>query len=75
MGDVFVRMVDLPHRIGATTVEDENGDYNLYINVRYGANGQHKAYEHEMDHIDNDDFRNGIPLITCESRARKAARE
>ena len=76
MGDVIVRVVDLPtHKIGATTVEDENGDYNVYINARYGYNGQMKALEHEDEHIEQDDFHNGIPLKVCEYRAKKAANE
>ena len=74
MGDVIVRVVDLPtHKIGATVKEDENGDYNVYINSRYGCIGQHKAFDHEMDHIKHDDFRNGIQLSICEARARRAA--
>jgi len=76
MGDVFVRLVDLPsHSVGASVEEDCNGDYNIYINARYGYLGQQKALEHELDHIVNDDFRNGIPLRVCEQRARKAAGE
>ena len=76
MGDVFVRLVDLrSHSVGATVEEDCNGDYNVYINARYGYNGQLKALKHELDHIDNDDFRNEIPLCICEDQARKAAGE
>ena len=76
MGEVIVRLVDLPsHSVGASVEEDCNGDYNIYINARYGYLGQQKALEHELDHIENDDFRNGIPLRVCEKRARKAAGE
>ena len=76
MGDVIVRMVDLPtHRIGATVKEDENGDYNVYINSRYGSIGQLRAFDHEMDHIEHDDIRNEIPLKSCEARARQRAGE
>ena len=76
MGDVIVRVVDLPtHRIGATVEEDENGDYNIYINARYGNIGQRKAYNHELDHIEHDDFYNDIPLKVCEARAKHAAGE
>ena len=76
MGDVIVRVVDFGTvRIGASVEEDENGDYNLYVNARYGFIGQCKAFEHEMEHIRNDDFRNGLPLEVCEENARKAASE
>jgi len=76
MGDVIVRVLDFDTcHVGASVEEDENGDYNLYVNARYGFFGQLKAFEHEMDHIDNDDFRNGLPLEVCEARAKKAAGE
>ena len=76
MGDVFVRVVNLPsYCVGATVEEDCNGDYNIYVNARYGYKGQQKALKHELDHIEHDDFRNGVPLDLCEYRAKKAARE
>lgn len=76
MGDVIVRVVDLPtHRIGCTTVEDENGDYNIYVNARYGHNGQLKAYKHDCCHIEHDDFRSDLPVEICEELARQAAEE
>ena len=76
MGDVFVRLVNLPsYCVGATVEEDCNGDYNIYVNARYGYNGQQKALKHELDHIEHVDFRNGVPLDLCEYRAKKAARE
>lgn len=76
MGDVIVRLVDLPsHVVGASVEEDCDGNYNIYVNARYGYNGQIKALKHEMDHIEHDDFRNGKELVKCEKRARKASGE
>jgi len=76
MGDIIVRLVNLPsYCVGATVEEDCNGDYNVYVNARYGYNGQIKALDHEIDHIEHDDFRNGLPLKRCERRAKKASGE
>lgn len=76
MGDVFVRLVNLPsYSVGATVEEDCNGDFNVYVNARYGYIGQQKALKHELDHIENNDFRNGIPVEVVEKRAKKAAGE
>ena len=70
MGDVIVRVVNLPAwQTGATVVEDENGDYNIYLNARFGYNGQIKALEHEFRHIKFNDFHNGLPIEICERRA------
>lgn len=70
MGEVIVRVVNLPAwKTGATVVEDENGDYNIYLNARFGYNGQQKALKHEYKHIMNDDFRNDLPIEICEQLA------
>ena len=30
--DIFIRLTELPDRVKAMTVVDENADYNIYIN-------------------------------------------
>ena len=70
MGDVIVRLMDLPSwKVGGCVTEDENGDFNVYINSRYGYLGQIKAVKHEFSHIKNEDLRNDLSLDLCEERA------
>ena len=76
MGDIIIRYKDFPsYKIPATTVEDENGDYIVFINTLLGYYAQRKALKHELDHIESDDFRNGRPIGEVEARARAKARE
>ena len=76
MDEIFVRVLDFDTcNVGASVQEDENGDYNVYVNARYGYNGQRRAFDHEMDHIEHDDLRNGLPLKAAEKRAKVAAGE
>lgn len=58
MNEVIVRLMDLPSSVGGTTLEDENGDFNVYINSKCGYFGQLDALRHEREHIRQDDFRN-----------------
>ena len=70
MDEVIVRVINLPAwKTGAAVVEDENGDYNIYVNARFGYNGQIKALEHEYRHIRHNDFHNSIPIELCEQYA------
>ena len=66
MGDVFVRVQDLPIGINGMTILDSEGDYNVYINARLSHDGQVKAYDHEMTHIQRDDFYNDLPIWQVE---------
>ncbi len=70
MDDVFIRLKELPERIGGLTVLDENGDYNVYINSRWGFIGQRETTRHEQRHIDNNDFFNGKTIAEVERLAK-----
>lgn len=56
MEGIIVRFVDLPYKVGGVTAVDENGDFNVYVNSRWGYKGQINALEHEGKHIKHGDF-------------------
>lgn len=66
MGDVFVRLRDMPVKINGMTILDAEGNYNVYINSRLSCDDQRKAYQHEMRHIRRDDFYNDLPIQEAE---------
>lgn len=66
MGEVFVRLRDLPVKINGMTIMDEDGNYNVYINSRLSCDDQRKAYEHELKHIHRDDFYNSLSIQETE---------
>jgi Zn-dependent peptidase ImmA (M78 family) len=56
MKDVFIHVISLPVSVRGVTVTDENNDYNIYINANLSQDQQKKALEHELKHIERDDF-------------------
>ena len=69
MNDIYVRLVNLPSSVKGVTVLDENDDYNIYINQKLPPDQQRKVYEHEKNHIDNNDFHNFDEIEEVEDRA------
>ncbi len=66
MDNIIVRLKDLPCGINGVTILDEDGNYNIYINARLSYYGQHEAYQHELKHIQRDDFYNNLPIQEVE---------
>lgn len=67
--DAIVRLIDLPPGIGGAVMEDEDGNYNVYINSRHGHYAQLDNLDHEIAHIENDDLHNDDPIKVVEARA------
>lgn len=42
---VFVWVKELPYGMNATTLLDEDGNYNVYLNARLDFSAQRKAYD------------------------------
>ena len=51
MGEIIIRMVDLPTRVNGVTVVDENGDYNIYINSKLPSDTLIRVCDHEIAHV------------------------
>lgn len=58
MDGVETRLVNLPHRIRGLMSVDENGEPMIYLNARLTIQQHKEAYEHELNHIRNDDLTN-----------------
>lgn len=56
MEDIFIRKIELPLKIKGVTVLDENGDYNVYINILLSDYVQRVATKHELNHIKKGHF-------------------
>lgn len=69
MGDVIVRVIDLPDAISGVTVLDENGDYNVYLSARTSKDGYDEALQHELRHIRKEHFYIEKPVQKCEDEA------
>ncbi len=56
MDNVFLRYVSLPPTVKGLTVQDETGNYNIYVNTRLTYETNQQTLQHELQHIKNNDF-------------------
>ena len=63
---IIVRYKDFDYAVKGFTIQDEQGDYNIYINSRYSSFSQRKTVLHELKHIKNGDFDKQIPAHLIE---------
>jgi len=68
--DYSIRLVDLPESVGGFMSECPDGHVDVYINAKWGHNGQMDAAEHEFDHWRNDDLHNDKDIREVEGRTR-----
>ena len=64
--DYYIRLIDLPYTIGGFVAPNEDGTFNIYLNARRSPEAQLETYFHEMEHIEDDDFYNGLPIQEVE---------
>ena len=65
--------MDSPDGSNGFVVYDDDDFANVYVNARLNKAGQHKAADHEMEHIINDDIHNDDDIKTIEARANNRA--
>lgn len=53
---IQVFIIDMPSFVDGITVKNDDDSYTILINAGLSAVGQCEAYDHEMDHINNNDF-------------------
>lgn len=64
--DYFVYFWRLPLSIHGMVSTNDDGTYTIIINDRISEANQLIAYIHEVRHIQNDDFYNGLPIKKVE---------
>ena len=67
-GEYAVRMVDFPGDMhGCVRLTSDGSEFpNIYINDQLSPIGKRRAFDHEMDHLENDDFYNNHPIEEVE---------
>lgn len=68
-GEYAVRVVNLPGDVlGCVKLTMDGSDYpNIYINDWLSPMGRKRAFDHEMRHLENDDFYNDRTIQEVES--------
>lgn len=64
--DFFVRLISLPTGVNGLVSPNPDGTFNLYLNAEIDHEKQLDAYFHEVSHIEEDDFYNGIDIRKVE---------
>ena len=49
-------LLDTPTPIKGQTIKNEDGSYSIFLNARMASNQIEKTFEHEIEHIKNEDF-------------------
>ena len=71
MSEVFVYLVDLPNGIRELTTPCADDNYTVYIDARLDNIQRQKAYQHALQHIQNDDFsKTDVQSIEYEAHRR-----
>lgn len=65
-GDYIVRMINLPGDINSAVRLSEDGFGNIYINDQLSPKEKRKAFDHEIRHLEREDFWNGLPISEIE---------
>lgn len=69
--DYCVREVPLPYGVnGCVTPNADDDGFSIYINSRLSYDQKLKAFKHEVDHIENDDFYNDKPIEEIEKERK-----
>lgn len=69
MGEVFIRLLELPPTIHGATVLDSDGNFNVYINSLLSYDAQRKTARHELIHIKKEHFYDYEPVVHNELEA------
>lgn len=64
--DYFIRYTKLPPKIWAFIMPNNDGTFSIYLDPRRSREQQIEDYIHELKHILDDDFYNGLPIYICE---------
>lgn len=74
--DVNVFLVNFPTPGNEMVVPNEDGTYTILINAKLSQDGQIKAYQHALDHINNGDFeKSDIQSIEFQAHGLEASEE
>lgn len=62
----IVTLHDMPTSVQGALSIDSDGTPCIHLNARLSHEAQRKAFDHEVRHLENNDFGNGKPIDTIE---------
>lgn len=64
--NIIVRLVSLPDKVYGFTTPSPDGYMNVYINAKMAQEQQEQVLDHEIGHIERDDFGCELELARVE---------
>lgn len=65
--DYFVTYETLPRKVRGCVTVNEDSTYTIVINKLLPECQRKDTFDHEVDHIENEDFYNGLPIELVEN--------
>jgi len=65
--DYWIRYMELPPKVYAFVHPNNDGTYIIFLDPRRSRDQQIEDYIHELMHILNEDFYNGLPIQIVEA--------
>lgn len=67
--NIFIRPISLPGSVRAVTLPNDDGSFDIYVNISLPDELQRKAIDHELLHIRKNHFYNDDPVWINEQEA------
>ena len=64
--DYFIYYINMPPKIYAFVMPNEDSTYSIFLDSRRSYSNRMADLEHELNHIRNGDFYNGLPIQSVE---------
>lgn len=64
---IHTRLIDLPTTISGFCSLDEEGEPMVYLNARLTSHQHKRTFDHELQHIQNNDHHNDLPIEQIEN--------
>lgn len=71
MEEIIIRYQELPPHVHAMVAEDEEGDYNIYVDPNRSTESQIASVRHELRHIRRGHLRGRLHAVQAEKEASK----
>ena len=56
---IIVKLLDLPYAVHGLLRQNEDSSYTILLNSRDSWERNRQAYQHELNHLNRNDFRQG----------------
>ena len=68
-GEVFVRIIPLPVRVGAVVLPNDDGTYDVYISSHLDQKQREQKLAHELRHVAGQHFYRDLDVTLAEREA------